>query len=45
MDSLDYIQVAQLVAMGVRHIIPIHLVDNYYGGTAVYSDAFNAVNN
>ncbi len=45
MDSLQVIDLPVLVAQGVRHVIPIHLVDNLFGGTAVYNDAFNAVNN
>ena len=45
MDSVDTFQILGLVAIGVRHVVPIHLVDNNFGGTAVYSDAFNAVNN
>lgn len=28
-------------AMGVRHMFPIHLFDNDFGGTAVYFDFFN----
>lgn len=44
-DSLTEQQVLVLVQMGVRHVIPVHLIDNDFGGTAVYSDAFNAVNN
>jgi microsomal dipeptidase-like Zn-dependent dipeptidase len=46
MDSLTPAQVLKLVKEeGVRHVIPIHLINNQMGGTAVYSDAFNAVNN
>ena len=46
MDSLTYDQIIKLVLYDdVRHIIPIHLADNDFGGTAVYSDAFNSVNN
>lgn len=45
-DSLTEVQVLQLVdSYGVRHVIPVHLIDNDFGGTAVYSDAFNVVNN
>lgn len=46
MDSLTPQQVLLLVKNeGVRHVIPIHLINNQMGGPAVYSDAFNAVNN
>lgn len=31
----------ELEALGVRHIFPIHLADNDFGGAAVYEDAFN----
>ncbi len=31
-------------AMGVRHILPIHLFDNAFGGTAIYEDNFNIAN-
>lgn len=45
MDTLTAAQVLKLVDdYGVRHVIPIHLINNDFGGTAVYSDAFNAVN-
>jgi microsomal dipeptidase-like Zn-dependent dipeptidase len=44
-DSLTPAQILQLVREeGVRHVIPVHLVDNAIGGTAVYSDAFNTAN-
>ncbi len=29
---------------GVRHVIPVHLINNDVGGTAIYSDAFNTLN-
>lgn len=46
MDSLTPQQVLLLVQKeGVRHVIPVHLINNQVGGPAVYSDAFNAVNN
>lgn len=45
-DSLTYPQIAELVRdYGVRHVIPIHLADNSFGGTAVFSDVFNSSNN
>jgi len=36
--------VDKLVQNGVRHVIPIHLVNNSFGGTAVYMDALNLLN-
>jgi microsomal dipeptidase-like Zn-dependent dipeptidase len=30
--------------LGVRHIFPIHLANNAFGGTAVYADLFNYLN-
>ena len=46
MDSLTPDQTMVLVnSYGVRHVIPVHLVNNDAGGTAVYNDLFNAVNN
>lgn len=46
MDDLSLPQLEDLVKNhGVRQVIPIHLIDNLYGGTAVYSDAFNTLNN
>ena len=45
MDSLSPAQVLDLVQRdGVRHVIPIHLINNEIGGTAVYTDAFNTAN-
>jgi len=44
-DSLNEQQVLALVAQGVRHVIPVHLVDSEFGGTAIYGDMFNAMNN
>lgn len=46
MDSLTPAQILKLVKEdGVRQVIPVHLVNNDIGGAAVYTDAFNAVNN
>jgi microsomal dipeptidase-like Zn-dependent dipeptidase len=46
LDSLTPEQMLRLVNDdGVRHVIPIHLIDNKLGGAAVYSDAFNAATN
>src|SRR5262245_47935459 len=45
MDKLTLDEVLALVRdKGVRHVIPIHLVNNEFGGTAVYSDVFNVSN-
>jgi microsomal dipeptidase-like Zn-dependent dipeptidase len=45
MDSLLPAQILELVQNdGVRHVIPIHLINNTMGGTAVYTDAFNTAN-
>jgi microsomal dipeptidase-like Zn-dependent dipeptidase len=45
MDALSPAQVMRLVKEeGVRHVIPIHLINNQMGGCAVYSDAFNTAN-
>lgn len=45
MDTLSPRQVLDLVQNdGVRHVIPIHLINNEMGGTAVYTDAFNTAN-
>ncbi len=45
MDSLSPPQVLDLVQNdGVRHVIPIHLINNEMGGAAVYTDAFNTAN-
>jgi microsomal dipeptidase-like Zn-dependent dipeptidase len=43
MDGLRPTDIDRLVAdYGVRHILPIHLVDNDVGGTAANGDLFNA---
>lgn len=34
----------QLKEMGVRHIFPIHLVDNIFGGSAIYDRKFDIQN-
>jgi microsomal dipeptidase-like Zn-dependent dipeptidase len=46
MDTLTLNQVLLLVQnFQVRHVIPVHLVDNpAFGGTAIYSDEFNSEN-
>jgi len=45
MDTLTPAQILQLVREdGVRHVIPIHLINNDIGGAAVYTDLFNTAN-
>jgi hypothetical protein len=46
MDNLSLTQIQYLVQnQDVRHVIPIHLVNNPdFGGTAVYNDLFNSEN-
>jgi microsomal dipeptidase-like Zn-dependent dipeptidase len=46
MDELSLSDITSLVQMfHVAHVIPIHLADNSFGGTAVYSDFFNGLSN
>src|ERR1019366_5698862 len=46
MDSLSLPQIQSLVQQfGVANVIPVHLADNSFGGTAVYSDIFNGLSN
>lgn len=37
-------EIDRLYVKGVRYIFPIHLVDNRFGGTSVYSNLFNFAN-
>ncbi len=37
-------EIQRLHNKGVRYIFPVHLVDNKFGGTAVYEDLFNFSN-
>ena len=37
-------EIQRLYDKGVRYVFPIHLVDNKFGGTAVYEDLFNFAN-
>jgi|GEM_PF-1463254 len=37
-------EIKRLHEKGVRYIFPIHLIDNKFGGAAVYEDLFNYVN-
>ena len=41
MDSLSPEDVMRFVDRGVRHVIPVHLIDNAEGGTAANGDIFN----
>ena len=34
----------RLMALGVRYVFPIHVIDNVFGGTAIYEDMFNSSN-
>jgi microsomal dipeptidase-like Zn-dependent dipeptidase len=46
MDSLNLAQIQALVQkFGVAHVIPVHLADSSFGGTAIYSDLFNGLSN
>jgi microsomal dipeptidase-like Zn-dependent dipeptidase len=46
MDELSLSDITSLVqTFHVAHVIPIHLADNSFGGTAVYSDFFNGLSN
>ncbi|MEY4510193.1 MAG: hypothetical protein RLZZ450_2315 [Pseudomonadota bacterium] len=46
MDQLSAEQLLELVkSHQVRTVIPIHLADNAFGGTAVYRDLFNSSSN
>lgn len=45
MDTLTTEQIADLYRNhSVRHVTPIHLLNNKFGGVAVYSDMFNTAN-
>jgi microsomal dipeptidase-like Zn-dependent dipeptidase len=37
-------EVKRLHGLGVRYAFPIHLIDNFFGGTAVYEDEVNRAN-
>jgi microsomal dipeptidase-like Zn-dependent dipeptidase len=41
-EVADYLR--RLYRIGVRHIFPIHLVNNAFGGAALYNDLFNGLN-
>lgn len=38
------VELKRLVAKGVRYVFPVHVIDNKFGGTAIYEDAFNLSN-
>ena len=37
-------EVKRLYDKGVRYVFPVHLIDNGFGGTAIYQDIFNLSN-
>lgn len=37
-------EIQRLYAAGVRYMIPIHVVDNAFGGTAIYQPLYNVAN-
>jgi microsomal dipeptidase-like Zn-dependent dipeptidase len=37
-------EIQRLYARGIRYIFPVHLIDNSFGGTAVYDALFNVAN-
>lgn len=37
-------EIQRLYATGVRYAFPVHVVDNLFGGAAVYKDDFNSAN-
>jgi microsomal dipeptidase-like Zn-dependent dipeptidase len=37
-------EVKRLHEQGVRYVFPVHLIDNKFGGTAIYKDVFNLSN-
>ena len=41
---MTYDEVQRLYNQGVRYAFPIHLIDNKFGGTAVYQNVFNLSN-
>jgi microsomal dipeptidase-like Zn-dependent dipeptidase len=44
-SELDYAQILDLVTQwDGRSVIPVHLTDNSFGGSALYVDLFNSVN-
>jgi len=43
-ESIITGEIQRLYAMGVRYVLPIHVTDNLFGGTAIYEDGFNTAN-
>jgi hypothetical protein len=37
-------EIQRLYTLGVRYVIPIHVIDNQFGGTAIYENGFNRSN-
>ncbi|MEO8089650.1 MAG: membrane dipeptidase [Gemmatimonadales bacterium] len=37
-------EIQRLYNQGVRYVLPIHVMDNVFGGTAIYKDDFNTAN-
>ncbi len=37
-------EIQRLYNLGVRYVLPIHVMDNAFGGTAIYKDDFNTAN-
>ncbi len=44
MDQLNLGEILELKEAGVRLVTPIHLVDNIWGGAAIYDSTFSALN-
>jgi len=43
-DVIIASEIQRLYDQGIRYLFPIHLIDNPFGGTAVYQDLFNVSN-
>ena len=43
-QNLILAEIQRLYAMGVRYVIPVHIMDNIFGGTAIYKNDFNTAN-
>lgn len=37
-------RIQHLHQLGVRYVLPVHVIDNWFGGTAVYQSSFNTAN-
>lgn len=37
-------EITRLYNAGVRYVIPVHIMDNIFGGTAIYKNDFNSAN-